>query len=110
MIKIMISINKQDVAKTVLIIWFIAATGYVAYDQYLGFKVRGMQAAYQQGITDAAKQIFDKSQAGQCKEAVTITLGENKLEFIDVKCLQSAPTTDAQPQAEASKVTAPKNK
>lgn len=91
----MILINKQDVLKTVLIIWFIATTGYVLYDQYLGYKVRGMRAAYDQGVNDAAKQIFDKSQATQCKEALTVTLGENKLELIDVKCLQ-------QPQAEAS--------
>ncbi len=90
----MIAINKQDILKTTLIIWFIATTGYVAYDQYLGYKVRGMQAAYEQGITDATKKLFEKSQDGQCKEAVTITLGENKLELIDVKCLQ-------QPQAEA---------
>lgn len=95
----MISINKQDVFKTALIIWFIAATGYVAYDQYLGYKVRGMQAAYQQGATDATKQLFDKSQAGQCKETVTVTLGESKLELIDVKCLQQAPASDGQPQA-----------
>lgn len=104
----MISIDKKDVIKTVVIIWFVAATGYVIYDQYIGYKVRGMQAAYQQGIADTTKQIFDKSQADQCKQPMELTLGDSKLQLIDVNCLkQQQPQAGAQGQPAPASINAP---
>jgi hypothetical protein len=84
----MLSIGKQDIIKTVLIIWFIAATGYVVYDIYIGYKVRGMQAAYQQGYTDAVNQVIDQTQKGGC-QTTDIHSGDKKVSIVAAQCAQS---------------------
>ena len=84
----MLTLNKQDILKTVLIIWFLATTFYFVYDQYAGYKVRGMQAAYQQGYQASITELIAKSKESNCK-GFGIKQGSEELNLIDVKCLQS---------------------
>jgi predicted negative regulator of RcsB-dependent stress response len=83
--------TKQDLIKSAILIWIIGSITYIGWDAWNDYKIRGIQQAYQTGLNDATKQLFEKNQAGQCKEPITVTLGENKLELIDVKCLNQAP-------------------
>jgi hypothetical protein len=93
----MISINKQDILKTVVIIWFVATTGYVVYDQYASYKVLGIQAAYQQGYADSVSQLIAESQKSQC-QPFEVRKDDTKISLVNGACLQSA-GEQVQPQA-----------
>ena len=82
----MISSGKQDIIKTIIIIWFIAATGYVLADQYNGYKIRGIQAAYQQGFSESIDQIMQQMQKSGCAP-FEIQNGEAKAKIVDAQCL-----------------------
>jgi hypothetical protein len=81
-------LTREDFIKTIVVIWVIVSVIYIGNDIWSDYKVKGLKDAYQSGLSDATKQIFEKSQSGQCKESVQLNVGENKLELIDVKCLQ----------------------
>lgn len=102
----MVSINRQDVFKTIIIIWFLAATGYVIYDQYMGFKIRGMQASYQQGYGDAINQVIDQTKKDGC-QPFEVHSGDTKVQVVNSQCLQQAvqsqQQTIQQPQAQVRK-------
>ncbi len=94
--------TKQDIIKSGILIWIVASVVYIGWDTWRDYQIRGVQRAYQTGANDSIKQLLDKSKAAQCKEAVPVTLGEEKMEFIDIACIQPAPTAQdasAQPQA-----------
>jgi len=80
----------KEFIKTVVIVWIIGSIIYIGFDIWNDYKIKGIQQAYQSGVTDSIKQIFDKSQASQCKQPVEITLGDNKMEIVDVNCLKQA--------------------
>ncbi|HEX8974270.1 MAG TPA: hypothetical protein VF817_02160 [Patescibacteria group bacterium] len=82
-------VTRQDVIKTVLIIWFLAATGYVIWDQYQGFKIRGMQASYQQGYGDAINQVIDQAKKEGC-QPFEVRSNETKVQVVSGQCLQQA--------------------
>lgn len=92
--------TKQDLIKSAILIWIVGSAVYIVFDTWNDYKIRGVQQAYQAGVNDTTKQIFEKSQALQCKEALVVTSGENKMELVDVKCLQQPGSpTEGQPQA-----------
>ena len=86
--------TKQDLIKSAVLIWIVGSVVYIGWDTWRDYQIRGVQQAYQAGVADANKQIFDQSAAAQCKQPFTVTLGGNKLDLIDVTCLQ-------QPQQQA---------
>jgi len=83
----MITINKQDIVKTILIIWFVGTTVYVANDLYTGYKIRGIQAAYQQGYAQSVGDLIQKVQGSNC-QPVEVKKDNNDLKLIDTQCLQ----------------------
>lgn len=91
----MLSINKQDIFKTVVIIWFIAATGYFIYDQYVDYRVYAVQASYQSGYTDAVNQLFSEAEKNQC-QPFEVRNGDKKISLVNGECLQQG---QSQPQA-----------
>jgi hypothetical protein len=93
----MLSINKQDVLKTILIIWFFATTVYVAYDLYAGYKIRGMQAAYQQGYATSIDDLIKKTKASNC-QSFEVKKDDQQIQIVDAQCQQQA---QAQAQAPA---------
>lgn len=92
----MLTITKQDILKILTIMWFVAATGYVAYDQYLGYKVRGMQAAYQQGYADSVAQLIGEAEKNQC-QPFEVKKDDKKIQLVNGQCLQQAQLPIAQP-------------
>ena len=78
--KNMMTISRQDITKTILIIWFVGTTVYVANDLYTGYKIRGVQAAYRQGYGQSVDDLISKVQQSGCqpfqvqKDGKTITL------------------------------------
>jgi len=92
--------SKKDLAGAMVLVLIVGLVAYIGYDTWRDYQIRGVQKAYQSGVSDAVKQLLEKSQAAQCKGAVPVTLGDTTVEFVDVKCLQqpaekeqSAPAT-----------------
>lgn len=82
------SISKQDIIKTLIVIWFVATTGYVAVDMYMGYKIRGMQAAYKNGYASSVADFMNKLQDNKC-QPVDIKKNENeKIQVIEMECLK----------------------
>jgi len=79
----------HDILKTILIVWFVAATLYVLYDLYNGYKVKGMQAAYQQGYADSVAQVIDKVTAAHCTP-IEIRKGDQSVSIVDATCTASS--------------------
>jgi hypothetical protein len=101
-------ISRNDIVKTLMIVWFVATTGYVIADLYIGYRVRGIQAAYQNGYASSVSDFVKKLQDNKC-QPVEIKKNENeKIQVIDVQCLkqqqeQQGPQNSSQPQAGQSK-------
>ena len=93
---------KQDIIKAAIFIWIIGSVVYISYDTWNDYKIRGVQQAYQAGVEDSVKKIFDKVQASQCKQAVELTSQDNKLEIIDLKCLSQQSADSQQKQGTSS--------
>lgn len=81
------TINKQDVMKTVMIIWFVGATLYVAYDLYAGYKIRGMQQAYQTGYAASVDDLIKKAEDSQC-QPFEVQKDGKKIQLVNGQCLQ----------------------
>src|SRR5689334_22528737 len=80
------NITKQDIIKTVIIVWFMATTGYVIFDQYNTYKVRGIQAAYQQAYADSVDQLIAQTQKNQCTP-FEVHNGEKKITVVSGECV-----------------------
>ena len=78
--------EKKDIIKTILIVWIIAATGYVAMDVWNDYKIKGIQAAYQQGQKETIAQVINQAKNGQC-QPFDVSDGENKIQILDASCL-----------------------
>jgi hypothetical protein len=96
----MLTINKQDIFKTIIIIWFIATTSYVAYDQYSDYKIKGIQAAYQSGYGAAIDDLINKSKESQC-QSFEVAKDSDKVSLVNTDCLKQTEAT--QPTQPAKK-------
>jgi hypothetical protein len=83
----MMTITRQDVMKTVLIVWFVATTGYVAFDLYAGYKIRGMQQAYKDGYATSVDDLIKKTEGSQC-QPFEVQKDGKKTQLINAQCLQ----------------------
>lgn len=97
----MLTINKQDVFKTIIIIWFVATTGYVIYDVYAGYKIRGMQAAYNTGYTDSVAQLIDQTEKSGCTP-FEVTKDAKKIQLVNGQCLSASPAGGQQAQQQGA--------
>jgi hypothetical protein len=82
----MMQINKQDVFKTVLIFWFIAATGYFVYDQYDAYKLKGLQRAQQVGYVQAVDDLIKKTEESGC-QPFDVAKEDKKVSIVSAQCL-----------------------
>lgn len=90
----MMTINKGDIVKTAVIVWFIAATGYVVYDQVATYKLKGLQQAYQTGYGTAVDDFMKKVKEGNC-QPFEINKNNEKVSVVSASCLnQTMPTFD----------------
>ncbi len=86
----MISLSKFSKLQIVLVVWAIFAALYIAYDVYLGIRFGLMAQSYQSGQSDTVAKLITEV-TKECKP-VPVNLGENKVDIINVACLQSAST------------------
>lgn len=77
--------NKQEVFKTALIVWLLVSTGYVFYDLYDGWKVKGMQASYKQGYADSVGEMIVKIKNSAC-QPIEIRKGDQAINVIGSDC------------------------
>lgn len=80
--------TKQEIIKAVAIFWIFSTTSYIMYGFWNDYKIKGIGQAYQSGASDTLKQIFDRSKENACKQSMELNLGNDKLEIIDIKCVQ----------------------
>ena len=90
----MMTISKQDIIKTLVIIWFVATTGYVIYDIYEGYKIRGIKAAYEAGYAESIDQLIKESEKG-C-QPIDVNKADKKIQLVNAQCMQSAEQAQAQ--------------
>lgn len=88
--------TKQEIIKAIAILWIVSTTSYIVYGFWNDYKVKGIGQAYQTGVSDTLKQIFDKSKENDCKQSLELSVGSDKLEMIDVKCVPQ-PSSANQP-------------
>lgn len=93
--------EKKDIIKTILIVWIIATTGYVAMDVWNDYKIKGIQAAYQQGQKETIAQVINQMKNGQC-QPFDISDGEGKTQIVDASCLPQAQRADSSMSSETS--------
>jgi len=79
-------IAKQDIFKTILIIWFVATTGYFIFDQYNNYKIKGIQQAYQTGYGAAVDDVIKKAKDSNCN-SFDVTKGDDKVSVINAECM-----------------------
>jgi hypothetical protein len=77
--------NKQDILKTVLIVWLMASTAYVVYDIYDNFRIKSAQAAYQQGYVDSAREVIEKVSEANCVP-IEIRTGDESVAVVAGTC------------------------
>lgn len=92
----MLTINKQDILKTVMIIWFVATTGYVIFDLYNGYKIQGIQKAYQTGYAKSVDDLIAQTEKSGC-QAFEVKKDDKKISLVSGQCLQQ-PGQQEQPQ------------
>ncbi len=97
----MMTISRQDFFKTVMIIWFVGATGYVVYDTYVGYKVRGMQAAYNAGYSTSVNDLISKISSSNC-QPIEIKKDNTDIKLIDYSCLQKQAETGSAQSSSAT--------
>lgn len=85
----MLTITKQDFLKTLVIIWFVATTGYVVYDTYVGYKIRGMQMAYNTGYGTSVDDLMKKSAESNC-QPFEVQKDGKKLQLVDYSCVKQS--------------------
>jgi len=80
---------KNEILKTIVIIWLFAATSYVVFNEWTSYKTKGVQQAYQQGMTDTIGKLIDQTQKNPC-QPVDVNLQDKKIQVVDAKCLNQA--------------------
>lgn len=79
--------TKTEIVRTVLIVWFLAATSYVAYDIWNEYKVKGIQASYRSGVENTVNELIKQVEGSNC-QAVDVFIGEKKLQVVNAACIQ----------------------
>jgi hypothetical protein len=78
--------RRNEIFKTIVIIWIVAATGYVVFDLWSDYKVKGIQAAYQTGKNETIQQLIDEVKKNGC-QPLGITKDQQTLQVINADCL-----------------------
>jgi hypothetical protein len=70
------------------IAWVVAVSAYFFYDLYQGIRYGLYQNGVNQGYASAANELISKV-SGKCDAPTPITVGDKKLEIVDVTCLKA---------------------
>lgn len=87
-------LQKSPTLKALLVVWIIFATAYVIYNEYNRITVFVAQNSYQQGYQESIMQLLAES--SKC-EPFPVTFGENKVNLINVDCLQQGESPENVP-------------
>lgn len=77
--------DKQDIAKTALVVWLMISTLYVLYDLYDNYRVKGTQAAYKQGYADSVADVITKVGDADC-QPIEIRKEDRSVEVMAAEC------------------------
>ena len=89
--------KKNEILRTILTIWFLATTGYVVYDFWNEYKTKGIQNAYNLGLTDTVNKLIQQVESSQC-QPVEVFSGEKKLQVVSAQCLPVKQEAQAEKQ------------
>lgn len=86
--------DKREFLRTIFVIWFIAATSYIAYDQYAGYIFRISQTAYQQGYAKSVAELMDQAEKSGCAP-FNVSKDDKKIQLINGQCLPDSANASA---------------
>jgi hypothetical protein len=89
--------NKSSVLLIVLLVWLVFSLIYIGYDVWTDFKVGQMNQAYQQGRVETVNNLINR--ANKDCQPFSVNSGENKVDLINVQCLQQQQGNAQQQQA-----------
>lgn len=82
----------------ILSVWVIFSVGYISWDLYSEVKLNAMKSAYTQWQTDVVTSLFKEVDAAWCQKPITVNLGAQKVDLVNMTCLQSKSWTWANAQ------------
>ncbi|HMN19728.1 MAG TPA: hypothetical protein PKA31_04020 [Candidatus Moranbacteria bacterium] len=82
----------KEFFKFIMWAWVLGTSGYVLFDLWNDYKVRGIEAAYRQGSYDTAEKIVTHILENPCV-SLPVSAGENSVNIVDKKCLPDAVDT-----------------
>jgi flagellar basal body-associated protein FliL len=89
--------SKTSILLIVLLVWVVFSLIYIGYDVWSDFKVSQMNQAYQQGRVETVNNLIGR--ANQDCQPFSVNSGENKVDLINVQCLQQQGNNQQQQQA-----------
>lgn len=81
-------IPRNKMIQIAAIAWVVAVSVYFFYDLYQGIRYGLYQNGVNQGYASAANELISKV-SGKCDAPTPITVGDKKLEIVDVTCLKA---------------------
>lgn len=84
--------TKTEIIRTVLVVWFLAATIYVAYDIWNEYEVKGIKAAYQEGVENTVNELISQVEKSGC-DPIDVYSGDKKLQLVSYVCLSGMQAT-----------------
>jgi hypothetical protein len=81
-------IPRNKMIQIAAIVWTVAVSAYFFYDLYQGIRFGLYQNGVNQGYASAANELISKV-SGKCDAPTPITVGDKKLEIVDVTCLKA---------------------
>jgi hypothetical protein len=81
-------IPRNKMIQIAAIAWVVAVSAYFFYDLYQGIRYGLYQNGVNQGYASAANELISKV-SGKCDAPTPITVGDKKLEIVDVTCLKA---------------------
>lgn len=79
-------INKSEIIRTLLVVWILATTSYVAYDLWNDYKIKGIEEAYRVGASDIVNGIFQETEKMGC-QPFKVFDKEKEVELINAACI-----------------------
>ncbi|EKE16461.1 MAG: hypothetical protein ACD_11C00013G0005 [uncultured bacterium] len=86
---------KKNIVIAATVAWIVATTGYVIYDIWSEYKIKGIQKAYNQGVEDMTTRVINEVGKRGC-EAVEIYVGEKKIQIANAQCLPAKETVNTE--------------
>lgn len=98
----MITFAKQEIIKTVIIVWMIGTTGYFFFDMWKSYAIEGIRGAYDAGYAKSVDDLIAKTEGSGCQIFEVKKDGKN-IQLVNGECLQQSGQNKPQDQGVPNK-------